>query len=146
MAEVVIERLTEATADAAEQIATLLKQLTQNAQPLDEARLKLIVISPGGLYVARDGDKIVGTVTRLDMHHPVRTRCWIDDMVVDEAYRGQGIARRLMERAIDEAPSGAASISLNSNIARVESHRLYGKLGFEVREDTRIWLLQLPRA
>lgn len=145
MPEVVIERLQHATPQVAAQIKELLTQLTQNAQPLDVARLERILASTGALYVARDPERdvIVGTVYRVDMHHPVRSKCWIEDLVVDEAYRGQGIAGRLMELAIAEAPSEMVSVSLNSNVARVQSHKLYAKLGFEVREDTRIWLRKL---
>lgn len=146
MADVTIEQLTESTPEAAEQLAELLKQLTLNAQPLTVERLQLIVDAPGSLYVARSEGRIVGTVCRLELHHPVRTKCWIEDMVVDEVFRGQGVARRLMERAIAEAPAGADSINLNSNVARVDSHRMYAKLGFEVREDSRIWRLKLPAA
>lgn len=142
MAEVVIERLTQASAQSAEQIGTLLRQLTEHAEPLDMQRLELIVSSPGALYVALDGDKIVGTICRVDLHHPVRSKAWIEDLVVDEAYRGQGIARRLFETLIAETPSNIVSINLNSKVSRVDSHRLYAKLGFEVREDSRIWRLK----
>jgi GNAT superfamily N-acetyltransferase len=145
MAEVVIERLTEASPEAAEQIDELMGQLTKNADRLDVARLERILAATGVLYVARVDGKIVGTVYRVDMHHPVRSKSWIEDLVVDENFRGQGIARRLMETAIAETPPEMVSVSLNSNVARVESHKLYGKLGFEVRDETRIWMRKLPR-
>ncbi len=143
MAEIVIEQLKEATPEAVEQISALLGQLTKNAQPLTVERLKRILGATGALYVAKAGEVIVGTVYRVDMHHPVRSKSWIEDLVVDEAYRGQGIAGRLMDMAIAEVPAEMVSINLNSNIARVQSHKLYAKLGFEVREDTRIWQRKL---
>jgi len=140
MAEVVIERLREATPEAAEQLNGLMDQLTKNAQQLDKTRLERILGANGALYVAKADGVIVGTVYRVDMHHPVRSKSWIEDLVVDENYRGQGIARKLMETAIAEAPPEMVSVSLNSNISRVDSHKLYAKLGFEVRDDTRIWM------
>ena len=139
MAEIVIERLREATPEAVEQISALLGQLTQHAEILTMERLERVLAANGALYVARAGGAIVGTVYRVDMHHPVRSKSWIEDLVVDEAYRGQGIAGRLMAMAMAEAPAEIASINLNSNVARVQSHKLYAKLGFEMREDTRIW-------
>jgi GNAT superfamily N-acetyltransferase len=141
MAEVVIERLTEATSEAAEQIDGLMKQLTEHAEPLDVTRLGLILASPGALYVARADEAIVGMICRVDLHHPVRSKAWVEDLVVDEGYRGQGIARRLFETLIAETPPEIVSLNLNSKVSRVESHRLYAKLGFEVREDSRIWRL-----
>ena len=145
MADMVIERLKQATPEAVEQIGKLLVQLTQHAESLDVARLQLILDAAGALYVARVDGVIVGTVYRVDMHHPVRSKAWIEDLVVDEAHRGQGIARSLMEQAIAETPSEMTSINLNSNVARVQSHKLYAKLGFEVREETRIWRRMLDK-
>lgn len=145
MSTAMIERLREATPEIAGQIGELLKQLTSKAQPLTVERLERMLASSSAVYVARVDGVIVGTVCRVDMRHPVRTKCWIEDLVVDEGHRGQQIARRLMESAIGEAPDDAVSISLNSNISRVQSHRLYRGLGFAVREETRIWLLKLER-
>lgn len=146
MADVVIKQLTQSSAEAADDLNALMPQLTPRAQKLNEDRLTRILANSGALYVAEAEGKIIGTVCRVDMRHPVRTKCWIEDLVVDEAFRGQGIARRLMEAAIIGAPDDATSINLNSNVARVESHRLYQKLGFTVRDETRIWLLPLPTA
>ncbi len=139
MAEVTIERLTEATPEAATQMTALLEQLTKHAEKLDLDRLKRILASSGALYVALDDGVIVGTVYRVDMHHPVRSKSWVEDLVVDEGHRGQGIARKLMEMLIADVPEEIVSVNLNSKVDRVDSHRLYAKLGFEVREDTRIW-------
>jgi GNAT superfamily N-acetyltransferase len=144
MAEIKIEMLTDASEETAEQLNALMHQLTPRAQVLDAGRLRKILNSSGSLYVARDGDKIVGTVCRLDLYHPVRTKCWIEDMVVDQNYRGQGIAANLLTAAIEGVPAEAISVNLNSKIDRVDSHRLYSKLGFKTREDTRVWRLELP--
>jgi GNAT superfamily N-acetyltransferase len=142
MAEAVIERLTEISPEAIEQLNGLVEQLTSHAeQKLDEPRLQRILAATGALYVAKMDGVIVGTVYRVDMHHPVRSKSWLEDLVVDEKARGMGIARRLMETAISEAPPEVVSIGLNSKVDRVDSHRLYAKLGFEIREDTRIWRL-----
>jgi GNAT superfamily N-acetyltransferase len=146
MAEIEIEQLVAATPEAVDELNGLVEQLTKNAEvPLDMVRLERILMATGALYVARSEGKIVGTVYRVDMHHPVRSKSWIEDLVVDKDHRGKGIARRLMETAIAEVPAEMVSISLNSNVARVESHQLYQKLGFEVLDETRIWLRRLPR-
>jgi GNAT superfamily N-acetyltransferase len=142
MPEALIEQLKEATPEAAVELSGLLKQLTKNAQRLDAARLKE-VIEASAVYVARVDGKIVGTVCRVDLRHLVRTKCWIEDVVVDESARGQGLAHRLMQTAISEAPKDAISVNLNSSMDREQSHHLYEKLGFKLRENTRIWRLEL---
>src|SRR4051812_35238910 len=124
MTEAVIERLTEATPEAARQISALLPQLTPRAEELDIRRLEQVLAAPGNVYVAQVEGKIVGTIQRVDVHHMVRTKSWIEDFVVDEAYRGQGIATALLQRAIDEAPAESRSINLTSSASRTSSHKV----------------------
>lgn len=143
MMEAVIERLSEATPEAVAQIAVLLPQLTPRAERLDLARLAQVIAAPGGVYVARIEGKIVGIIQRVDVHHVVRTKSWIEDFVVDEAVRGQGIATKLLQRAIDEVPAESTSINLTSGASRTSSHKVYAKFGFELRENTSVWRLNL---
>jgi GNAT superfamily N-acetyltransferase len=143
MAEVSIEHLRAATPDAARQIGLLLPQLTSRADELTLERLARVLAMPGAVYVARAEGRIVGLVQRVDVSHSVRTKCWIEDFVVDEAFRGQGIASRMLELAIREAPKEASSMNLTSGTSRVESHRVYAKLGFKLREETALWSLGL---
>lgn len=143
MSAITITKLTEATEVAAEQISSLLAQLTDHAEPMNTARLQRALEMSGFVYVAKDGDVIVGTVTRVDVHHLVRSKSWIEDFVVDEGYRGQGIATQLLEKAITEAPKSITSINLTSKSKREGSHRLYAKLGFVEREDSAVWRLSL---
>ena len=143
MTDAVIERLTEATPEAAEQISAILPQLTPRQEGIDTERLALVLAGPGAVYVARVDGVIVGMIQRVDVHHIVRTKSWIEDFVVDEAHRGQGIASKLLETAIAGAPTEAASINLTSKQARTESHRVYSKFGFELRDGDTVWRLNL---
>lgn len=145
MADVTIEQLTEATREAAVQIAALLPQLTERARGIDEVRLADVLATPGAVYVALADGIIVGMVQRVDVHHVVRMKSWIEDFVVDQNWRGQGIASRLLEAAVAGAPAESASVNLTSKVSRPDSHRLYAKLGFKLREEATIWRLNLPR-
>jgi GNAT superfamily N-acetyltransferase len=144
MADAVIEILTEATPEAVEQINHLLPQLSLKAKNLDLARLKQIVQMSGSTYVARVDGAIVGMAQRVDVYQPRRIKSWIEDYVVDEAFRGQGIATRLLRMAIDEAPPAAESVNLTSKLVREDAHKLYAKLGFVQRDETTVWRLILP--
>ncbi len=143
MTEPIIERLNEATAEAAEQISRLLPQLTPRADGIDAERLSRVVAGPGAVYVARVDGRIVGIIQRVDVHHVVRTKSWIEDFVVDEAMRGQGIATKLMQLAIDEAPADSQSINLTSSSSRTSSHKVYAKFGFELRDNATVWRLDI---
>jgi GNAT superfamily N-acetyltransferase len=143
MTEAVIERLNEATVEAAEQIAILLPQLTPRAEGIDAERLSQVIAGPGEVYVAKIDGRIVGIIQRVDVHHVVRTKSWIEDFVVDEAVRGQGIATRLMQAAIDGTPSDSTSINLTSSASRTSSHKVYAKFGFALRDNATVWRLDI---
>ena len=57
--------------------------------------------------------------------------CEVVGLVVNEAHRGAGIGRRLME-AVEQwaAAHGLEQVSLRSNIVRPESHAFYEKIGY----------------
>ena len=56
-------------------------------------------------------------------------------MIVDEAARGRGVGEALTAEAVRLAgDAGARSLDLTSRPSRQAAHRLYSKLGFEVRD------------
>lgn len=56
----------------------------------------------------------------------------ITAMVVDEAERGRGIGRKLVEAAERELTRvGCGMLEVTSNVRRVEAHAFYESLGFE---------------
>jgi GNAT superfamily N-acetyltransferase len=58
-------------------------------------------------------------------------RCEILGLVVDAAYRGQGVGRRLVA-AVEEwaARRGLEQIVVRSNVVRAEAHPFYERLGY----------------
>ncbi len=55
-------------------------------------------------------------------------------MVVDEAYRGQGIGKQLIEAALDSSrKQGLQRMELDSAFHRLQAHKFYETLGFEKR-------------
>ena len=62
-------------------------------------------------------------------------RAWIEDVVVDGAYRRQGIGNALVRAAIERArEAGARRVDLTSRPTREAANRLYRRLGFAQRE------------
>ena len=68
-------------------------------------------------------------------YSPTGCKAWIEDVVVDNAYRGQGLGRMLVEEAIEQARGwGAETLMLTSNPKRIAANALYRSLGFEPKE------------
>jgi len=78
---------------------------------------------------------IAGMLTLVIYRVPTGIRSIIEDVVVDQVMRRQGIAEALMKRAIQIArEAGADSVSLTSNSQRAAANQLYQSMGFKRRE------------
>ncbi|MED5220550.1 MAG: GNAT family N-acetyltransferase, partial [Actinomycetota bacterium] len=74
---------------------------------------------------------------------PTGLRAWIEDVVVDEAARGQGVGEALNREAIGRAQAeGATTVDLTSRPSREAANRLYQRLGFQERS-TNVYRLDL---
>lgn len=127
--------------------AQLIPQLTKFTPPPDETLLKRIVGSGSStIFIARDTQaygRIVGALTLALYTTPTGTKAWIEDVIVDHTYRGQGIGEALTRAAIGKAKmENAKAVLLTSNAGRVAANRLYQKMGFTLR-DTNFYQLSL---
>jgi GNAT superfamily N-acetyltransferase len=56
----------------------------------------------------------------------------VENVVVDERCRSQGIGAAMMHFAMDEARrAGCYKLALSSNLVRERAHAFYDRLGFE---------------
>jgi ribosomal protein S18 acetylase RimI-like enzyme len=92
----------------------------------------------GGFVWDEDG-RIVGNVSL--QRTPGRRRGWVVcNVVVDRAYRGQGIGRQLTQAAIEEAHlRGAEVILLQVRADNAAARSLYEDLGFQADGGEAIW-------
>jgi ribosomal protein S18 acetylase RimI-like enzyme len=134
--------LREVTDEDARAINRLLPQLSKSAPPLDAAALQQTATWNGNsLLVARAAGEIVGMLTLVMFPIPTGLRVRIEDVVVDESARGQGVGTALSREAIRLAKAaGARTIDLTSRPSRESANRLYERLGFRLR-DTRVYRL-----
>ena len=136
MSEVSINILRSISDEERQQIAALVAQLT--TKEVDPSRFDEVVDSHDTLLLtARCNGRIVGVLVLALYPTLTGRKAWIEDVVVDNAERGAGIGRALVERAIAEASKrGAATLDLTSNPSRQAAHRLYRACGFEERATT----------
>jgi ribosomal protein S18 acetylase RimI-like enzyme len=116
-------------------VAALVPQLSSSSPPPAADALERIVASPDAtLFVAREGDRIVGMLTLITFEIPTAVRAWIEDVVVDESARGRGVAAALVQAALDRSSGrGARTVDLTSRPDREAANRLYVRMGFEQR-------------
>jgi ribosomal protein S18 acetylase RimI-like enzyme len=87
------------------------------------------------LFVARGDSDIVGMLTLATFQSPTGVRAWIEDVVVEGAARGSGVAAALVQAALERAAElGARTVDLTSRPDREAANRLYLRLGFEIRQ------------
>jgi ribosomal protein S18 acetylase RimI-like enzyme len=139
-AALVVDEAVAVTDELVAAFARLVPQLSRSSPVPGEAELAEIVASPATvLLVARQAGAIVGSLTLVLFRIPTGVRAWIEDVVVDESARGQGVGEALSRRAIDLAASaGARTVDLTSRPSREAANRLYRRIGFEQR-DTNVY-------
>jgi ribosomal protein S18 acetylase RimI-like enzyme len=137
-----IQVLSDVTDEDVRAINRLLPQLSRSAPPLDGEAVRRIASWQGSsLLAARSAGDIIGILTLVTFPIPTGLRARIEDVVVDEAGRGQGVGTALTQEAIRLArAAGARTIDLTTRPSREEASRLYERLGFGLR-DTRVYRL-----
>lgn len=148
-----VELITAATPEIHEAMGRLIPQLSRSAAPMSEADVQRFLSQSGvHLFVFRpdaadaDGNHpILGMLSLATFEIPTGVRAWIEDVVVDEAARGQGAGQSLVVAAIEHAKKvGARTVDLTSRPSREAANRLYQRAGFQLRE-TNVYRVTLEK-
>jgi len=145
MSGIDVSAATEVSAELVEAFARLTPQLSSSSPPPTEDELRRIIDHDAcTLLVARDGDRIVGSLTLVVFPIPTGVRAWIEDVVVDGEARGKGVGEQLNRVAIEHAVAeGAKTVDLTSRPSREAANRLYARIGFQQRT-TNVYRYDLP--
>lgn len=126
-------RLKFADTNSLRAVNHLLSQLSSRAQPMSRHDFrKMMEDEDVLLFVLRNVQEVVGMGTLVFIRTTTGCRARIEDVVIDEKYRGRGWGDKLTRRLISQARQKRTSyIELTSRPSRVAANRLYMKLGFK---------------
>jgi ribosomal protein S18 acetylase RimI-like enzyme len=134
----------DATADDLSALVRLLGQLNESVPPVPterhvaafdavaaDPRQRLLVVEHEGAVI---GSAVLVVVPNLG--HNGSPYALVENIVVDEAMRGQRHGERLLRYMIDEARTACCyKVVLTSRKSRQDAHRFYERLGFEATSE-----------
>lgn len=134
-----IGKVSEVTQELQKALERLIPQLGAHKIPPTWEELHRLVTSESSILLvacqSREDDPIVGILCLTIYRVPTGLRSIIEDVIVDERARRQGIGEALVRYAIDVArQAGADGVSLTSNPGRQAANQLYQSMGFELRK------------
>ena len=92
-------------------------------------------------FLMKEG-QIAGMLTVGIYYSPTGGKAWIEDVVVDETFRGQGLSKRLVAHAIEFTQSKQIPLlMLTSNPKRIAANKLYQAMGFS-RKETNVYRMK----
>jgi GNAT superfamily N-acetyltransferase len=146
LTDISIEKVNSFYPELTPVIDKLAKQIGENYEGVTADVVEHIITSDiTHLILAKDvstGESI-GMITLVMYRIPYKTKGWLEDLVVDESYRGKGIATLLIEKAIEVAKENhLKKLDFTSKPQRESANNLYAKLGFE-KHETNVYRLSL---
>ena len=136
-----IREITENEQNLFDDLQGLIGQLTE--RPASRERLAEMIADPHViLLVAEAEGRRIGILTLALYDTLTARRGWVEDVVVDAAFRGCGAGRALVEAAVRRsAELGIDTLSLTSAPRRTAAGTLYRSEGFREAETTlfRLW-------
>ncbi len=132
-----VERITSFDQAIVAPIQQLLGQLTSRNLTFGVEQLRTLVDSENShLFILRDREQVIGMLTIGSYLSPTGGKAWVEDVVVEKAYRGKGYGRMLIDHAIRfcEEELAPCTLMLTSNPSRIEANALYRTSGFEPKQ------------
>ena len=126
-----------------EAMQRFLNQLITSPMVLTESMFHQLLDSENShlFFIIKD-EQIAGMLTVGIYHSPTGGKAWIEDVVVDETFRGQGLSKVLVAHAIEFVKSQQIPLlMLTSNPKRIAANKLYQAMGFE-RKETNVYRMK----
>ena len=131
------------SAEYHEAMQRFLNQLTTHPMTLTETMFRQLLDSENShlFFLMKEG-QIAGMLTVGIYYSPTGGKAWIEDVVVDETFRGQGLSKQLVAHAIEFTQSKQIPLlMLTSNPKRIAANKLYQAMGFS-RKETNVYRMK----
>lgn len=131
-----IQEVTDFIPGYTDAVQKLLNQLTTRPVKLTDEALKAIISQKNThLFFLLADKEIAGMLTVGIYYSPTGGKAWIEDVIVDEKYRGQGLGKQLVEHAIHYVKAQSVPVlMLTSRPTRIAANKLYQQAGFEQKQ------------
>lgn len=114
-----------------ERVRALTAQLDSNARVSEQSLYKAIL--NGYVSTRYENDTLIGMGWIFPRQTLLRKQAVVEDMIVDEAYRGRGLGREILDDLVRWArENGVEVIELTSSPKRIAANELYKKYGFQL--------------
>jgi len=124
-----------------EKVKDLTAQLDSTAVINEQSLYKAIL--NGHVSKVEDGGKLIGIGWIFPRQTMLRKQAVVEDMIVDDKYRGKGLGEKILKDLIGWAKEQEIEvIELTTNPKRIAANSLYKKVGFKLHE-TNHYLLNL---
>ena len=136
MENIRIEEVTSVQKELLTPINGLLAQLTSSPVDFGLHNLEEIVNSAAShLFLVFCEGEVAGMLTLGTYISPTGPKSWVEDVVVDQKFRGRSLGKKLVEFAIGESSKVQGNqLMLTSKPARVAANALYRSVGFEPKQ------------
>lgn len=122
-------------------VRRLVYQMDKTAEVKEQSLYRAVL--NGYVSTVKDGEKLVGMGWIFPRQTLLRNQAIVEDMVVDEAYRGKGYGEKILRDLIDWAKKNNIEvIELTTHPGRIAANSLYKKCGFVLHE-TNHYLLDM---
>ena len=135
MSDIRIVKATKDTKLSWDDLRSLLEQLTSSNVVFGEKEYGQLVSSESStLFLMYSGETLIGMSTIATYLCPTGRKSWIEDVVIDQNYRGKGLGRRMLDYLLAYVQKQEdTTLMLTSRPSRVAANQLYQSLDFEKR-------------
>ena len=136
MEKIQIKEIVEFDKQLVRAVDCLVNQLVSTPMVFTDEALKQMLSSDASqLFLVYVDGQIAGMLTLGHYVSPTGVKYWVEDVVVNQAFRGRALGRRLIDFAIEYVKKqGKSTLMLTSRPSRVAANRLYQSAGFQSKQ------------
>ena len=130
----VIVELNAVTDGQVQEVVELMGELDPTIPVTAEIVRSAVEAENTHLFAVMEGEHVVGCASLCVFESPTGRKASVEDVVIQEAYRGRQLGKQLMRHVMEYAKELAPiNLQLTSRPERVEANALYQALGFQKR-------------